>query len=505
MPSLQFSADYKRHLPTYLQINDFTDGSVEAVRKYLVQRESEKQLTKGASTAWSLRNELLANDNLVESFLTIHLGNLTQDPRWDGVDGSEWEDIREDITGLGDSADDLVRDLYWYFLQHGFVGVLVESPAQIARTELEAQAAGERAFVVLYQATDIYQLRYFTDQSPLRGEIAELIVRAEPFTNGDKKHERVRRYWLDPEVGVYQSQFLHADKDGLLSDKISGTMPYPKDFEKMDWIEEDEAQMGSLDRIPFVPLGSIDEGPEESVVRHNVALNKEHLNKKSGLDQILHYQGFQKYLFKAVEKEEVSAFAANIAAVASDPNAAVDVIEPANPDSLEGELRRIERKAQRLALLEHHQHNDDTRQVQSAESKKLDRLTLENYYVRVVEVTETAVREMFRFLSEFESRNPDLVQIELGKDFNLRDFEMEMQEDSLIWNWSAEMGQAGLDVRKQIYKRRVAEMAVVSNDEASEDQVKRELLESIDESQPQTQGERLADRLRARRDNLRVA
>lgn len=508
MPQFSLGKHYLTNLSRYLRHDDFLSGDVEDVKKYLVRHMSEYSTSPvttpgGAKStigqvAWNVRLERLANKNLCEPIMLQWLAFLSQEVSREKLDGEPWETIWSDVDGMGTPTDIFIRWLHWHYLAYGRVGCLIEGPSEISENQSDAIIRGERSYAQIFEPWLILDAKRFTDMGPHRGKLKEvlLLVDSEDESEG-RRNMIVRRLWIENQGESYRSQ-LYTVKGHILDD-IDGTSGSavkhitwgkPLDFEPLT-----EEVYGSLDEIPFVLLG---EGPkEDSIIFTAVSANREHLNKKSAKDTIDYYQAFQRVAFFGVSGDEAKQWSENIAAFFSDPNGRVDVIESGDPASLTDDIEKLERDAVLDGLLRIAQKQQlMTKQVQSAESKREDNATFEEYLGHVVDMIEEAINRVYYFLHRFEraTDTPEF-KISIGKDFKIAFTTEELVERNLLVSLLRDFGQPGRKATAAIACTSLLEqrIAAIANG-ISEDELKQQLVEELwNEAQKEPQAPRFRD------------
>ena len=479
------SRDYLEKLPVYLEHEDFILGKPRHVRKYLVRHYSEyssavvntpdgKQSTVG-SVAWDTRNKILANNNLCEPILMQWLAFLSQEVTHK-LEGEPWDTILADMDGDGTSLEKFIRDEHWAYLGKGHFGVLIEGPSSVADDPVQAKLNGERSYATLYEPWLICIEEYFKEMGPKRGKLKELGLIVGSTKGEDNTRKMiVRRYWIDNQGEKYKWREYTVDKHVL--DSVDGTLETLSGHstwgEELDFEPMGEEAEGPFTDIPFVTAGH---GPDDdSVLANVVPKNREHLNKKSQKDIIDGYQSHKRVAVSGADPEELVQWNSNIVANFSNPDAKVHVVEGGDPVSLEKELDKLERDAMLEGLLRVAQrHQLMTKAQQSADSKREDSKTMEEYLGYVTDVIQDATHRVLWFMHKFENKtieNPEF-NLSLGRDFSIAFTEEELAEQALMVSWTYDYPKAGREMKAHILRTKWLEMRIASTEEESEAELK---------------------------------
>lgn len=411
--------DYDASLEEWKKIDDFLDGSKMRVctSTYIRPYITESSNTDKAGIAHAERVGRSYNTNLVRPFAEIHLAHLSQKITIEGAEGGDLQLIRDDVDGYGHSVEAAVRDWAWYYMAHGKVGIGVESPrAENILSKADANNAGLRSYQNLYQATHIKRWERFKS-GPMRGQLSEVLVCEEPEMIGDKYMQMAMRWFLPAQGAKCQWQRLAAGE--LKKPVVYGEATQYTERKKDEYEIVSSGEI-DLDHIPFVIIGC---GLDDSILRANVDYNLAHLNRLSVLSNVLFNQGFQRTLI-AGEKVDDEAFknaSESIVWVVEGINVAVTSIPAGDAEALFREVSKLELLCLRTGLMQTYQLLDDTRAVQSAESKAFDSKARAAEYDRILDLITDGLTHVMKLHAEFEGQSPDAIEVEISRDYGLED------------------------------------------------------------------------------------
>jgi hypothetical protein len=495
MPELAFDRKYLRSLPVYLRHDDFIDGDVDRVRRYLVRHMSEKLKVPDPNDSskrinigqqmWNIRNERLANDNLCEPILMHWLAFLTQEiSHTDALSEEPWSEFFENLDGFNTPHDVFVREVFEKYLGYGRVGILVEGPADVAEGADEAQAAGERSYATLFESYEIPVCEYWKT-GPDRGKVKEVVFILDSMQSEDSssRDTKVRRYWQEtagakPRVQEYRVP-------GYIFDDVFGTtrpeQSVKKWAESREWVPLGNETEIDLDCIPVVIIG---DGPRDSILYSSVVpKNRELLNKKSAKDTIDYYQAFKRLAFFGVDPSQAGAWNEALAAFFKEADGKMQEVEAGNPESLTNDIDNIKREAFLDGLLRAAlRHQLMTKQVQSVDSKREDNNTLEKFLGSVVDIVERGFNDVVRFMWHFETgseADDEIVRVTIGRDFKIAFTESELAEQSILVAWLRDFGPAGEKAYAEIVATKLLEQRFAASDREAEDTLKKELADAI--------------------------
>jgi len=455
---IEFHPKYISENPIYHEMRDFLSGERERHLPYLIQHETEKGEVKSVQAAWQRRRQTLEVFNHSGLVLDMHTAALNQTVQIDELmAGDTWETILADVTGFDDDVQAFAREISRLKLVDGKVAILVDSPALVAQTEQERLSNGERSYSVVFDATKIAYWSRWID-GYMKGALSEIVLEVDAVDG----HRSFRRLFIPAQGVPYQWQTLIAESAGFSS--------AAKEIE-CSVIDEGE---GAFEYIPVVLWG---EGLVQSEIRPTQLVSKSRLNKKSALDNILFYQGFQRVAGFGINPEEQKAMAENTLMLSANENGRFQVIQEGNPDALVNDVKALDRLAFRVGLRQKHMMADDSRDVQSAESKAKDAEALNDCYDRFLDELEGVLTQVFRWHASYESLSEDF-SISIDRSYRSEDSDRVMAELQMVSLQAQQLG--AMEVQKEVLKRMVTKMPIAPKDGLSEDERRRELMGYID-------------------------
>lgn len=458
-----------RYWDDYCSVRDFEDGCVSRVSRHLQPHRSETDNTPEGAASFANRQARLYNVNLVGPYLFLHWCHMSQPITLGGMDSDAMKAIEDDVTGFGDDYTQAARDVLWLYERDGRVGVLVDGPSQIADDRETARLNEERSYQVIYDATKIRDWEVFTS-GPRKGQLSRLVLEQPDMSADGKTYELFRMFVQPPEEGALFQWFdLRAQEERKDYSLITqGKQEY----------EVVASGTGGLTEIPFVIMG---DGPEESFAKDSWPLNKAWLNLNSVLSNIIYNQGFQRSIFSGISKEELTKMTEWTVTVVHGENAQIFTIPPGDPVAAQQECDKVKREAHRRAKFEFNQLADDTREVQSAESKSKDLVVQKVIYDNTLDYLEATLLKIYRFHAEFENENPDNITVSIARDYGIEDTTAETAEMEAVWTEARELGV--IELRKEILKMRASRLKFLPDDGEDVAAVRARVLEAIDAAQ----------------------
>lgn len=451
----------------YRMISDFVDGAPSRVLQYVDKYGAESEDTLEAQTAFSGRLRRTYNTNLCDPPLTIHLSHMSQPIDVSGFEGDTAEEILNDITGYGDDITDLVRDALWYYLQHGQVALLADSPAEVSSTKAGAVESGERSYVLLYSAELIREYSYF-NSGHRKGKFKSVTLDEGVIEIDGNNHEKLRQLYINEEDEFYSYRILVS---------VSPVSKVQAAHEEKEYTIIEEGT-GQLTSIPFQLIG---EGLSESILKDVVWDNRAVINQNSVIANVNYHQGFQRIIIDGMDDSSKGVLKKIGESIINAVRGQINVhkIEAGNPDSLFKERETKIRRAERIALLQFNQLSDDTRQVQSAESKTKDMLARSRYYDYILDMLENALSRVLTYIAEFEGIASDStsITVNIGRDYGLEDSIGELTKRSLIFQRARELG--ATDVQKEILKQDLLNLDLVADGGETLNEKRKRLIEGI--------------------------
>lgn len=473
---LYYHEELAENYKIYQAFDDFTKGMSRDVRKYLIQYQTEKAENPQAKLAFANRLERLFNVNYCSPYLFIHLGHLSQVVTINMPNNNFLEPILEDSTQFGNDYNEVFRDLLWYYLRDGKVGCLVDKESQSeGLTESQRKTLNLRSYQVIYEAEDIRNYAYHLKGS-LKGKLSFVDLCDGYDSDGKDHYEKVLRLELLEGSTAYSWKKLKATSSKKSEDISTNE---GEEFEVYD------EGIGALPEVPFVIFGN---GAEDSFISTIIEMNKALLNKRSVKDNIIHYQAFQRSFATGVKPEELGKVGESIITALENEKASILTIPPGDTVAVENEMAEIRNELSRHGKLEFNQLADDTRQVQSSQSKSKDTQAKVKIYDTVIKLFENKLRKVYQLHALFDgglSFDISSVSVSISRDYNLDDSQEETFEDQATFAMARELGAE--DVQKAILKKRIQNLKIVPDNDLTEDETLKKLIDSIDAAAPQSQ------------------
>lgn len=454
----RFSKDLQLNNEKYTLLNKLTDGDMSFLKGQLLRYATEKGALGNA--IYASRQERLYYVNFCEPYLTVHRGHLNQEIKITGAEDNEvFSLIKADVTGYGKDYQRMALDMIWEYIKSGLCGVLVDRTKTPAINLADAKEKKERSYQVLYYAQDIYSYKYF-DEGSRKGKLQELIL-------ADKIEEDkiyAKRYYFNQREQV------------VIQDIYFEGKTLPDITKEAVFKANSEGEILQIQEIPFVFFGS---GAEESFLHAYYNLNLAHMNLKSVLSNVNYNQGFQRSFVLGAKAEEVKNIGEYLINLISNPDANVLTIPSGSPDAIEKEIDKLEKQMHRYGKFEFNQLADDTRQVQSSESKAKDMIARVGIYDTVINELEKALEQIYKLHFAYENITEDLT-VEITREYHLEDAQEEVQLLTLAFSQAREVG--AVEVQKDILKALILKLRLPMRDEDGGDrdlQLQR-LFDSID-------------------------
>jgi hypothetical protein len=451
---------------TWELVDNFVDGRIKNVKKYLIPYPSERLTTDDAIKSFLGRTERLQNKNLCKPILDIHLSHLSQGITWGNIDSNpKLNPIIIDATGFRIPAKRMVRNFLYEFIKLGRAGMLVDAPKSAnAESELQEQILNQKSYEVVYSAAEIYNFEYFTE-GLRRGKLKQIYLKEPPRIDekGDS-FDRIRKFSIEENESVFTVTILErkptTNKDGM-------------------W-QVIEQFPGTLEEIPFVMIG---DGAPDSVLKDVAHLNMINLNKQSTKDNIMYYQEHQRVMGTGIKPEELAVWNERTVATVSNENARLHVVNAGSTDNLTDDIANNEERATKIGLFQLNQLAEDTRQVQSAESKQKDMVARRKFYDDTLDLIEETFNEIFRFHALFEGVGSIESNIKIAREYGLDDPEEERADNLVINSIASQLGV--LDLQKEILRRLIIRRGAIGEPGDTPEDAAAKLLEAINKAQPQ--------------------
>lgn len=466
-------------LPDYSAILDFLEGGSERIGNHLIKYEAEEADTTEAKKHFETRLKRSYLKPILEPSHQIHIAHLNQNVTWGSIADSAIKDFLLDVTGQQQTAEEFLSDLLWYRLALGRVGVLVDGPKQPANaSKLDDRTGGNRSYQIMFRADQILYWE-FGRQGPRRGQLVKLVLLDDPeYTEKGAILQRRRRFFYRPGEDLYTWQALREQSAEQKQHWTNTAAPQLAG----KWEVVDEGK-GEISKIPFVMWGR---GLRDSIDRYVWPLEKAALNNGSTKTNIIYKQGFQRLIVAGAKDGELSKMGESIVNKIANPDAKVFTVDAGNPEASFREEGLIESRAQRMALLQHNQLVDDTRQIQSAESKEKDMIAREKFYNKILDQAQVKLRQVWALHYEFEGlKGGEKIEISIARDFGLKDSSTEMLERASLSAQARTLGAHG--VQKEVLKTEISRATFTVTGEETEQELKARLykeVESLTETEP---------------------
>ena len=457
----------------YKLIDDYADGSPARVAEYLIKYGFEHdEIDERVLRHYRSRIERLDNHNFVERALKLHTGHMAQPIRLSGInEKGPLEQIKKDVTGRGVDYTRAARKRLALFCKDGRNGTLVDGPASIAVNERGARSAGERTYQIIYNATQIRNWDWFTS-GPRMGQLSEVILAETPLVDAQGNvFDRVRRFRQpeDPDA-PFLWDILVAVRDG----DANHWFDKEREYRIVGGTRE-----GRLREIPFVLWG---DGPGDGFVRAVARANRIHMNMMSVRDNVLYYTGFQKIAMTGVAPEEIEKWAEAAILLLGNENARLLQIDPVNPEGLTDRQSMLERYIDRIIKFEYNQLADDTRQVQSSDSKAKDMVVRKVIYNDTLDDLTNVERRIWRFMAMMEGESPDAIDVTIGREFGLEDPEEERQDLLAAETSASNLG--CVEWQREIAKIHASKLRYLPSEKETAEQVRERVYAAIDAADP---------------------
>lgn len=427
-------AQFVEEIDAYRKAYDFNKGKIEVMgENYLHQLDIEEKeyvivvddsgkeiryKNNFGKKQWRRRLEQLDYFNHTSSILNIHIANLSSQLISIEEPTDSLQVVIDDATGYEVSLPDFIKECTRSYLLYGKVGILVDSERLVDEFS--------RPYLIRYDAPTILNWEMFK-RGPNKGKFKLVTLAEEPID------------------GLNIVRDIYINEDGLYAWNLYRQKE--NDNEKFELIEEG---IGELDYIPFKVIGR---GYDDSAVKDVIPVSENRMNKKSGYDNILYNQSFQRsVLFSEAANKDVITFAEGVIAYSNDPQGRFETIEPVDPSALREEIMSLDRLAYRTGLFENKQLAADTRQVQSAESKAKDTDVLVEYYETLIQLLTKNFNVILDYVKDFINEDSETT-ITITSDFNLNDSQVEATQRQIAFNQARSLG---LDnVAKEILKQSI--------------------------------------------------
>ena len=449
-------------------IADFTADDIERVRQYLLPYQTENVSEPSGAAAFQNRQARLYNEDIVTPYLVIHVGFMSQDIDFTKVPtGGVWDEIMKDVTQFEDTPKEFARKLLFQYCRDGRVGILVDRDAQKSPSEAEARSNGERSYQVMYESKDILDWKRF-GKGKFKGRLSRVLLCDGIVEIGNKERQQLREITMN-DVGIVSVQLYHVDPDAAWTGGSVKAEPFGAPI-----------TIGITEQIPFVLIG---EGYSDSLVGSGWQTNAALLNRLSARDSANYSQGFQRNFAAGVKPEEVSKIGENVLAILSNENAKVFSLQAGNPEALVVQGTELRWYARRKQMFEYNQLADDTKGIQSADSKERDSKARKELYDTILDLLDAKISLAFQLMALFEGKTPEeasKIVVSTLRDYGLQDLIQEAAERQQTYSMATDLSVIG--VKKRILKAAVSRIKFVPENGKTEEQIRAEIYKEIDEA-----------------------
>ena len=395
-------SDYEVMRPKYEQWEDFYQGGdrVEGKVQYMPRHpyETEKQ--------YKIRQDRATYRNHAAPIVTVFSSSL-----WDKTPvrdlPSDIEDLADDVDRNQTSADQFFKSVTDKAASRGIHFVIVDNPKSQAQTKAEAKVEGVRPYFVDVPATSLIdwgvdamgQLEYIVIYQSVE-------IGAEPFEG----HE-------------YQDQYRLWRKDGWevwVEDNAADGSKSAR------MIDEGVNPLGVIPVVPFLFEKST-EMTGISCLDDVVSLCKRVFMRDSELDKSLFDSAVEIACFFGFEADELDEFLVSSSNGIRSANTDADVkyVAPTGRafDALEAAIANDERSIREIAL---RMVRPDSKQVESADSKKEDRRQLDSQLKRFAQNMSNGETRCWELVAKWMNNQGGEVTITYNDDFDTEQMTTEL-------------------------------------------------------------------------------
>jgi hypothetical protein len=205
-------------------------------------------------------------------------------------------------------------------------------------------------------------------------------------------------------------------------------------------------------------------------------LNKAIMNLGSVKSNCNYAQGFQRSFVTGASEDELKYTGESLLTLLKNEAARVFTIDAGNPQAIENEEAKLINECNRRAKFEYNQLADDSRQVQSAESKAKDLIARVGIYNYTLDLLETALEAIYTIHADFEGIRGAEISVSIARDYGLEDEAAEMQELSEVFAQARELG--ATEVQKAILRTRIRKIKLIPK--AEEKQTEEDMYSELD-------------------------
>lgn len=478
-----FHPAYLANKPHYERQRAWLDSTPEALAQYVVQTYLEKT-DKDGGMYHQERLDLLDTDNQISAYLKIHLAELVKDkPTYTGMESEQAQLILADVDGKRNPAAKRTAEIFWQMLWAGMVPVEVFAPDKVGERKIDAQLSGERSFSRLYEPDALVAWSYFDDDGPMRGQLQQVVFENRICYVEKKKevckYRSYKVYWIDAPGQSFQSQIVRSKKT-LAESEVADFVEVEPDPER------GEVKTGQLQFIPVVLFGDVEQGVKKTVIYNACYDARIMLNKQSHLDTTNRYNHFPRHIMTGdVNPEQTSVDLANTTlGVIRGKDVSLHTLAAAEPVSLAKDITRLAQSIkQKVLLMPNQGANPESKEVESAESKRADQETRKTFYDDVTDQVQYGLESLYGWAhSGFEGEQNiarGKVQVTFKRDFEAVDPDTALQTDVANRLLAKSMGKAGQEYLKRVFVGIIRKSEIPALEGETEDEVKHELEKKV--------------------------
>jgi len=237
-----------------------------------------------------------------------------------------------------------------------------------------------------------------------------------------------------------------------------------------------------MDEIPFVMIGK---SYDESAIKEIIPMSETRMNVQSWLLNSLYYQGHERLFVWGAKEEEAKMVGENTISFSENPDGKVESIKPADPAALERAVRNLDDRIWKIGLLQRHAIvSDQSKQVQSAESKAADVNVYIEWCDKILDLVQKKFTKVYKLTAELQGLEEE-VAVVIDRDYRAMETQYELSSKALLYSQANQLGLT--DVQKELVKISINRLEV-------DDDTKERLIQSVD-SLPDSREGRATNRL----------
>ena len=468
--------------PRYLWLHEFeferTTGG--ATRSETGHQNRVEAHNNAASRMRQIREENTRYFNLVEPIIKRFVNLIFKG----GIDTSEVEDIftqggkdlMRDVDGNGTTLQNFIMNQIAgsYFL-YGKVLLFTDSFGITARSKQEEIQRGLRPYWEVFNPLEVPDWQFELKDSARRGRFNFVRCEFNMMLPRDAAWQKpkVKRFSkvLSVEGGeyvarLYEGQEIKVDthKTVLLNDDV-------------EWKLVSEAVVPAFSEIPVASHDT------ESWIKQAAPILLSRHNKQSGLDNILHYQAYQKVIASGAAKfgDRLDMHEGVWTFIPGEAN--IQIIDPVQPTSLEKRIDQLTAEALKVAFNMQHVLPGDSREMPGAEAMIRQREDFIDQAKRAAQEIEDVVNEGVKQWAKFMGRDEFDGRIHFNTDLTVEDFDQELAAVQAF----ADRISLYSEVRKGVDLRMVDHLNIPNAEEAKRQIEDEETASPVGQASPERQ------------------